>query len=102
MRINDTVEMKKLASAFEPYLKGVSSCKYAPKEAVEAEKLIMAREYLLSTMHWKGQGQNMESTDNRIFVDNDTKESLLLDLPPEEIDRLYEEIFNNQSNDEKE
>lgn len=40
----------------------------------------------------------MESIDNRIFVDNDTKESLLLDLPPEEINRLYEETFNNHDN----
>lgn len=34
------------------------------------------------------------------FVDNDTPESLKLDLPPEEIDRLYEEAFGEKCNKE--
>ena len=33
------------------------------------------------------------------FIDNDTPESLKLDLPPEEIDRLYEETFGNECNE---
>lgn len=31
------------------------------------------------------------------YIDLDTREDLLLDLPPEEIDRLYEETFNKSN-----
>ncbi len=33
-----------------------------------------------------------------IFDDNETSEDILLDLPPEEIDRLYEKVFGKEDN----
>lgn len=36
----------------------------------------------------------MTNNDN-CFVDNDTPESLILDLPEEEIDRLFDDIISN-------
>lgn len=36
--------------------------------------------------------------EENVFVDNDTPESLLLDLSAEEIDKLYDETFGS-SND---
>lgn len=35
------------------------------------------------------------------YIDLDTQEDLLLDLPPEEIDRLYEETFHKGESKDK-
>lgn len=35
------------------------------------------------------------------YIDLDTREDLLLDLPPEEIDRLYEETFGKGKSNSK-
>ncbi len=42
-----------------------------------------------------------KSTNENIFIDYDTPEDLLLDLPPEEIDRLYEETFGKGKSNSK-
>lgn len=36
--------------------------------------------------------------DEKIFVDNDKSEDLLLDLPSDEIDKLYYETFETNNN----
>lgn len=35
------------------------------------------------------------------YIDLDTREDLLLDLPPEEIDRLYDETFGKGESNSK-
>lgn len=36
-----------------------------------------------------------KDNDKMDFDDRETAEDLLLDLPPEEIDKLYDELFKN-------